>query len=257
MKIEHAVYDKTVNSSKLDNILSNSDNNYETKKNIPARSSLTYENGFNISATVLYVDIRSSKELADKHQKPVLAKIHRAYISETIAVLRDNKGINEVFIEGDGVWAVFDTPFKTDLQSVFETARTLYNSINVLNQKLKAKRYSQIKIGIGIDYGEMLYMQAGYSGSGVNEVVWIGKTVGRAAELCNKANKDEIKEIVVSGNIYCNLTKDQQSLIKSSIFNGFYHGIFEPMNMLGLGLLGAGAVGVGLTVGYKKGLLKL
>ncbi len=48
--------------------------------------------------------------------------------------------------------------------------------------KLRKKGYAEIKVGIALHYADVLMIKAGYSGSGINEVTWIGKLVGETAE---------------------------------------------------------------------------
>lgn len=49
--------------------------------------------------------------------------------------------------------------------------------IKILNYKLSKKKYSEISIGIGIDYDRVLMVKASYSGSGINDVIWMGDVV--------------------------------------------------------------------------------
>jgi len=225
MKVNHSVYNFENSLDRIDEILNSSDYNYEEKKGIPSESSLTFRNGFYVDITVVFVDIRGSKELANSHTRPVLAKIYRSYISEVIAVMKDNTKINDIFIEGDGVWAVFDTATKQDVQDVFDTTAKISSLINVLNEKLERKNYSAIKVGIGIDDGESLYIKAGYSGSGINEIVWIGKVVGEAAKLSNHGNREWYDRQTMVGNaVYGNLNEHQQSLLEWNNYRECYHG---------------------------------
>ena len=52
--------------------------------------------------------------------------------------------------------------------------------VKILNYKLGKKGYSTISVGIGIDYGRALMVKAGYSGSGLNDVIWMGDVVNSA-----------------------------------------------------------------------------
>ena len=68
--------------------------------------------------------------------------------------------------------------------------------IKILNYKLKKKEYNEIDVGIGIDYGRALMVQAGYSGSSINEVIWMGDVVNSACHLANKAGRSG-REVVI------------------------------------------------------------
>lgn len=225
MDASYSYYDYTKSIDRINNILNDSDSNYDKHTGIPSKNLLTYDNGFYVDVTILFVDIRGSKELTTKHTRPVLAKIYRAYISEVIAAMKGNTCINEIYIEGDGLWAVFNTTTKDDVDSVFTTAYTISSLIDILNVKLIKKKYSSLKIGIGIDDGESLYIKAGSKGSGINEVVWIGKTVGQTAALCSYGNKKiDDRRIMVSETVYSNLSEHNKSLLVENISRGCYHG---------------------------------
>lgn len=87
--------------------------------------------------------------------------------------------------------------------------------IKILNYKLRKKKYSQISVGIGIDYGRALMVKAGYSGSGINDVIWMGDVVNSACHLCNKAGRIYRKVVVISSVVYNNLNENYQNLFSS------------------------------------------
>lgn len=146
MEATYSKYDYTESLGRIDEILSSSDASYQEHKGIPARTQLTYTNGYNVDVTVLFDDLRGSKDLSSKHTKPVLAKIYRSYISELVAILKGNTTISEIYIEGDGVWGVFNTISKVDVNSVFETAGRICSLIQILNIKLVKKIIQQLRL---------------------------------------------------------------------------------------------------------------
>ncbi len=232
MEATYTQYDLGKSVERISEILDGSDASYEDHKGIPSRDSLSFTNGYYVDVTVLFVDIRGSKELSEKHTRPVLAKIYRAYVSEIVAVLKGNTTVSEIYIEGDGVWAVFNTTTKIDVNSVFITAAQVASLIDVLNVKLTKKGYSTIEVGIGLDDGESLYIKAGYKGSGINEVVWIGRVVGTCAALCGYGNKLwSDREIMVSEIVYGNLTDTNKKLLEWSQARGCYHGFVVNVAM--------------------------
>lgn len=225
MEATYSKYDFKESIKRIDDVLKTPSGNYDKHNGIPPRTSLTFSNGYYVDVTVLFVDIRESKELSNKHTKPVLAKIYRSYISEVVAVLKGNTTINEIYIEGDGLWAVFNTKTQSDVDSVFCTAFQIASLIDIINVKLSKKGYEEITVGIGIEDAESLYIKAGYSGSGINEVVWIGKVVGEAAELCSYGNRSwDDYEIMVSDTIYSSLTDHNKGLLHWSTTRNCYHG---------------------------------
>jgi len=225
MEATYSAYDYTNSLTRIDELLAGSDASYIDSNGIPGRDSLTFNNGYYVDVTVLFIDMRSSKALAEKHTRPVLAKIYRTYISELVAVLRGNSKISEIYIEGDGIWAVFDTRTKPDVDSVFSSACQAASLIDILNIKLAKKGYSTISVGIGLDDGQSLYIKAGYKGSGINEVVWLGRVVGQTSELCKNGNRTYLdKEIMVSSRVYGLLNDHNKSLLTWSQNRLCYHG---------------------------------
>lgn len=210
MHANYKAYDFEKSRNRIDEILDSSDNNYEDKKEIPNRDNLTFTNGYYIFCSAIFIDMRGSKEFSKKHTRPVTAKIYRSYISELVAVLNGNSRLREIYIEGDCVWGVFNCPKKSDIDSIFSTAAQAASIIDTLNVKLRKKKYSEITAGIACHDADVLMIKAGYNGSGINEVTWIGKLVGETADLCSKANRWNSKRTLYSKTFYENLTDSKK-----------------------------------------------
>lgn len=234
MEASYSYYDYEKSITRINEILDGSDSSYEDKKSIPSRSSLTYSNGYYVSCSALFVDIRKSKELNDKHRRPTLAKIYKTYISEVVAVMRNHSNVNEIYIEGDCVWGVYNTTDKSHIDELLSTAAQVSSLVDILNIRYKKKGYSELTVGIGASYGESLYIKAGHYGSGINEVVWLGELVGEAAELCSYGNKEYYdSELMVSNVFYQNLNEDNKKIMMKHSYRDCYHGniINKVMNL--------------------------
>jgi class 3 adenylate cyclase len=225
MEVKHSTYSHSDSISRIDEILNGSDASYEDKKSIPSRDSLTFSNGFNVECSAVCIDIRDSKSLSEKHTKPVQTKIYKTYISELVAVLKDHSGVNELYIEGDGVWGIFNTPYLQDINELFSVAAKAASLVDTLNVKYKKKNYTELKVGIGISYGSSLLIKSGYKGSGINEVVWLGKLVGEASQLCFYGNRTyNDSRLMVSSGFHQNLSEYNQKLLSYNANRGCYHG---------------------------------
>ncbi|WP_157656248.1 adenylate/guanylate cyclase domain-containing protein [Burkholderia ubonensis] len=194
--------------SRLREILDAPAGAYEEVESIPDRSRLTYTNGFYVNCTAIFIDIRDSSRLPELHNTPVLGKIYRAYISECIAVLNCFEECKEIFIAGDCVSGIFNTPCKVDINGVFFAAGALNSLIQHLNWRLEQKGYSAIRCGIGISYGRALMLKSGFSGSGLNDVVWMGNVVNEASNLCHQGNKGGRLPVQIANVVYQNLTDE-------------------------------------------------
>ena len=198
-------YDFEKSFERLDGILSTA-GDYTEKDTIPGRNELTFTNGYYLNCYAVFVDIRESSQLPQKHTKPVLAKIYRCYISEIVAIMQSYENCKEVNIVGDCVSGIFMRGIKDDVLQPFNAAAHINSLVNTLNYKLKSKSYETIKIGIGIAVGKALMIKAGYSGSSLNDVVWMGDVVNEASNLCNIANKQGNEVIVLSEAVYNDLS---------------------------------------------------
>ena len=213
METNYKYYDYEKSITRIDDILNKQDSSFEELKTFPSTDKLTFKNGFYVNATALFVDIRDSSNLTDKHRRPALAKIYRSFISEVIAILNGNANCKYINVDGDCVSGIYETPNKSDIDSVFTDACRINSIINILNCKLKKKNITEIEIGIGLDYGRLLLIKAGFAGSGLNEVAWMGDALNTASKLCNKANKDTHYKILTSNVIYTNLNEHNQELL--------------------------------------------
>jgi class 3 adenylate cyclase len=203
---------------RLDDIL-DSTSTFDDKDEIPKRDSLTYTNGYYVKCCALFVDLRDSSTLPTVHQKRTLAKIYRSYISEIVAILNGFVSCKEINIVGDCVSAIFSGQYLTQVYDTFDAAAKINSLINILNYKLEKKGYTKIKAGIGLSWGRVLMIQAGYSGSGLNDVVWMGDAVNKASKMCSKAMKEVQKPMVVTKDFYDNLSEENQKFFTpSSIF---------------------------------------
>lgn len=232
MKSTNKTYDFEKSRERIKDFLNTSDVNYESLDYIPTRDKLTFSNGFYVKCTALFIDIRNSSKLPDKYQRPTLARIYRSFISETVAILNSCELSVEIMIEGDCVWGVFNTTTKQSIDRVFETSAQVSSLVDTLNIEYVKKGYDPIEVGIGIDYGRALMIQAGHKGSTINEVVWMGEVINSAAKLSNHGNKTENDyETMISDIIYSNLCERYQGFMSKNNLRSCYHGLIINITM--------------------------
>lgn len=221
MEANHTMsYDVQKSWERMDEILNASNDNYSDEDSIPSRSDLTFKNGYYVKVTAIFIDIVGSSDMTDEHKRPTLAKMYRAFLSECVAIMNAEADCKEININGDCVWGVFETPDKEQIENIILVAGKLNSMIKILNYKLRKKDYSEISVGIGIDYGRALMVKAGYSGSGINDVIWMGDVVNTACHLCNKAGRYIRSVIVISNTVYDDLNEEIQK--KFSRFSDQY-----------------------------------
>ncbi|MEU2617563.1 adenylate/guanylate cyclase domain-containing protein [Streptomyces sp. NPDC007157] len=218
MDSNHKTYNYISSFSRIDDILALPSGNYEEVNELPDRDRLTYTNGFYAKCSAVFVDIRKSSSLPDKYKRPKLAKLYRAYISEMVAIMNGSEQAREINIVGDGVWAVFNTPYKSNIDEVFSVIAQCNSLVKVLNHKLGKAGYSEpISVGIGAAYGRALMIKAGYSGSGISDVVYMGDVVNRAAKLAAKGSSGFlVPPIMLDGDFQFNLNEENKKMTEKN-----------------------------------------
>lgn len=225
MESNYIIYEYETSFERIDEILNSRDTSFEEIDHIPPRDRLTFTNGFYVKCSAMSVDIRDSSELPQKHSRAKLAKLYRAFLSESVAVMNGSEACAEVNIVGDCVWGVFNTPYINDIDNVFSAAARIESLIDTLNCKFKKYNIEQITAGIGISYGKALMIKAGYSGSGINDVVWMGEVVNEASKLASYGNETwEDKTIMVADSFYNNLDQENKNLLSRNHQRQCYHG---------------------------------
>jgi class 3 adenylate cyclase len=226
METKYKTYDYKESFRRIDEILDGSDKSFEELKTIPSRNNLTYTNGFYVKSSAIFVTLRDPVGLSTKFPLPLLAKIYRCFISETVAILNSNNTCVDIRITGDCVSAIYDTPHKTDIDGMFSDAARINSLIKTLNYKLAERAINKkLTVGIGMDYGQSLMVKAGYSGSGINDVLWIGGVVNRASQLCRYANKHNgLESTFVAYKVFVNLSDYNKKLLKKHSVHNCYFG---------------------------------
>jgi len=213
MEANYISYDHEKSDSRIKEILDSAET-FDEVDDVPTRSNLTYSNGFYVNCTTLFIDIRGSSKLVASHTRPVLGKLYRAYLSECVAVMNGNTNCREVFINGDCVSGIFNTRYKKDIDDVFSTAATLNSTTKILNWRLEQKGYTRFLCGIGMAYGRALMLKAGYNGSGINDVIWMGDVVNEASNLCHDGNRASRNTLQASITVHDNLNDHNKGLLK-------------------------------------------
>lgn len=209
-------YSYETSSTRISEILDQPSGQFEETDALPDRDRLTYTNGFYGRCSAIFIDIRGSSGLTARYKRPALAKLYRAFISEMVAALNSDVQVREVNIVGDCVWATYNTPYTRNIDDVFTLACRANTLRKLLNRHLTKRGYDELAFGIGVDWGRVLMIKAGYSGSGLNDIVYMGDVVNRAAHLAHKAGRGwASKPIWVGHDFNSNLDADNAKWLTS------------------------------------------
>ncbi len=227
-------YDYVKSSDRIREILNQPSGAFEEVDSLPDRDKLTYTNGYYAKCSAVFVDIRDSSGLTETYKRPTLAKIYRAFISEMVAVLNSDELVREVNIVGDCVWASYNTPLKSDINRVFSITSQANTLLKLLNHHFEKKCINPLRIGIGVDYGRVLMIKAGYAGSGINDVIYMGDVINRAAHLGHEAGRNGNDPIIIGSWFQTNLDDHNKSLLTQTWINELgtvYRGNFVRTEM--------------------------
>ena len=199
-----ANYDYKSGKKRIEEILDSTLEVIEKDK-IPKDDSFTFTNAYYGWVTGLFVDIRDSSSLFSKEDKTLVSKFIRSFTSEIIEILRKDDNLREIGIRGDCVYAIFTTPFTTDIYEVVDKGVFLNTFLDMLNELLKERGLSSINVGIGISTAKELVVKAGRKDVGINNNVWIGDAVTKAANLSSLGKKNGYKTLLLSSLTYTNM----------------------------------------------------
>lgn len=238
MKVnKHITYDFLESYERLEEII-DSTSNFEEYDDVPNSESLTYTNGYYFDCYSIFIDIRDSSKLPERYQRRTLAKIYRAYISEVVAIFQSYENCKEINIVGDSVWAIFRAKNKADILEVFSASYTAQSLIGSLNYKLCKKGIESIRVGTGIGKGRALMIKAGFKGSSINNVIYMGHVVNQASKMCSKAGKEVTSSIVIDSECHNDLSgyqnsdgKKYQEMFEKKYLEDYYHGSLIRMDM--------------------------
>jgi len=193
-------------------------------------SRLTFGNtGLRFEATVLYIDMRESTKLLNKHNRATTAKLHMAYFHTIVSIANSLGGCVRSF-NGDGMLVFFQGTTKESLSKAVKSAMKMVYMLNSDESKVKKKleKYSALNFGIGLDDGKILCTKAGKQGSNNRDLVWLGNAVNKSVKIGDKLA--EPYHIGISSYVYSNLTDE----VKFHKYKDSY-GYEREVNMWNLG----------------------
>jgi adenylate cyclase len=142
--------------------------------------------GVNQRVTVLFADIRGFTPMSENMEPARVVEILNEYFTRVTEVIFDCGGMVDKYI-GDAVMAVFGAPVSkgNDAANAVEAAIQIQRLLVELNRDAEARRWPELRVGIGINSG---LATAGNIGSPRRlDYTVIGDTVNTASRLMSNA----------------------------------------------------------------------
>ncbi len=147
--------------------------------------------GENQTVTVLFADVRGFTRMSEKMEPQEVVELLNEYFTEMTDLVFENGGTLDKYL-GDGLMAVFGAPLTKpdDAIRAVKTAIEMQQALARLNQDWEAKGQRSLKIGLGINTGNVT---AGNIGSARRmDYTVIGDAVNIASRLCANAAGGQI-----------------------------------------------------------------
>jgi len=131
--------------------------------------------------SILFSDLRGFSVMAQKYTVSQVVDILNRFFSRMIEIIANHGGQIDKLI-GDAIMAVFETPRTPEaITQVLRCAIYMQNSMQQLDEELRASGFDSIHMGIGINCGMVL---SGYVGSNrYREFTVIGHEVNVASRI--------------------------------------------------------------------------
>jgi PAS domain S-box-containing protein len=147
---------------------------------------------------MLFCDIRGFTAMSERMNPEDVVSLLNNYFQAMIDVVFENNGTLDKII-GDELMVLYGVPIESenDPQKAVNTAKEMFVKLEEFNRNNSSKGYPEIKVGIGINYGEVISGNIG-SDRQMNYTV-IGDNVNLAARLCSHAKPGQI---VISKSVF-------------------------------------------------------
>ncbi len=138
--------------------------------------------GLRRKVCVMFSDIRSFTTRSESEPPEAIIALLNRYFNEMTTVVHFHGGTVDKFI-GDGLMVFFGAPNHQEnaAQQAFDAAKEMLKRLDKLNQELETEGIKEIKIGVGIHFGEAVVGHVGSDNR--HEYTVIGDTVNLAARL--------------------------------------------------------------------------
>lgn len=134
----------------------------------------------------LFIDMRGSTAILEKHNANTVIKIHKAFFITIVKIVRFYDGEVRSF-NGDSILAFYPGDNSTAIENAVKSAMQLKYLLLIDENSLKSKVYKRyetnIDIGIGLDIGSTTASKVGQSGYNNQDLIWIGSNVNRSVKI--------------------------------------------------------------------------
>lgn len=139
---------------------------------------------------------------------------HSILHNAVVRIFEENPKCRDIVSQGHYITAVFDTPFKSDIDNALDSVGKINAIFNIVYNVRKSTRIFGIRKGIGMAYGNVLLTT---SGTGQQTICnWSGSTYETATGYAKEAAENANSRVLATYTIYNNLKEDYQKLFREA-----------------------------------------
>lgn len=139
---------------------------------------------------------------------------HSILHNSVVRIFAENPKCRDIVSQGHYITAVFDTPFKSDIDNVLDSVGKINAIFNIVYNIRKSNRIFGIRKGIGMAYGNVLLTTIGAGEQAVCN--WSGSTYETATGYAKDAAENANSKVLATYTIYNNLKEDYQKLFREA-----------------------------------------
>ncbi len=171
----------------------------------------------NVSVVSVCIDWSDTRRLTDR--VTITKAIYDAFC--------EHSKCKDVISLGEFIVAIFDTPFKTDIDAVLNCVGKINAVFNLEDKVYERPTNDKFVRGVGMCYGKSLLMKS--LGGDDPKYCWNGEAINMAIKLSKEAKSDGIRKVYASYTIYNNLKGDYQKMFTRDSLENYYKA--DPVNI--------------------------
>jgi len=232
-KIQEHIKNKFLNDEKIEEI-----------KKLPSDNEidkLSDNKIYKIALTCIAVDIVESKKWNEKYKINEWSKIFSEFSYGISKIMREFDG-KWITIQGDGIYCIFNSSIKKEIDSAFNCCCALNTFKEQLNNNIE--KYIKVNETINtyddnyIDYGIGMYFSSEnyISKIGIRKerkIVFMGDAVNYANMLSKEASRNNYESILFNDLIEENFTEENKQKNNENGSFKYYYNIIENETILG------------------------
>lgn len=214
MELYHESFDLEATLKHIDEVLATVGDGVKKFPHIPNIDDLGDLDIFITTCTVVYIKIRLKSSFDNfLNNKLVTFRQRESFQSAVTSILREHPKCFDFLMHDDEIACIVDTPFKEDINMLFEQLAKINSMLSILNKKSQLAGLEPFEWGIGSHYGETFVSSQRYH-DGPPTFSWSGYAYSYSRHLSGKALDNNQRVIFVSKVFYDNLKEEYQELMR-------------------------------------------